>query len=103
MALVQGGYVRKIPAGKEVKIATLGMTMLIPNFVCMAFAYSASLMYIGLTFFAFASATVVPCLTTLISGFGGTDQKGVVMGVFRSLGALARAIGPVLSSIGMVI
>ncbi|XP_062609493.1 major facilitator superfamily domain-containing protein 10-like isoform X1 [Saccostrea cucullata] len=99
MALVQGGYVRRIPAGKEVKIATLGMTMLIPAFVCMAFAYSASMMYIGLTLFAFASATVVPCLTTLISGFGGTDQKGVVMGVFRSLGALARAFGPVLSSI----
>ena len=58
-----------------------------------------------LTFFKFvaASATVVPCLTTLISGFGGADQKGVVMGVFRSLGALARAFGPVLSSIGKLV
>lgn len=53
--------------------------------------------------FVAASATVVPCLTTLISGFGGADQKGVVMGVFRSLGALARAFGPVLSSIGKLV
>lgn len=53
--------------------------------------------------FLIASATVVPCLTTLISGFGGMDQKGVVLGVFRSLGALARAFGPVLSSIGRYI
>jgi len=45
-----------------------------------------------------ASATVVPCLTTLISQYGGTDQKGVIMGVFRSLGALARALGPIIAS-----
>ena len=48
-----------------------------------------------------ASATVVPCLTTMISIYGGADQKGTIMGVFRSLGALARAFGPVFASTGM--
>lgn len=98
MTLVQGGYVRRIKSGTEVRTVTMGMTLLVPAFIIMGFAYTASLMYIGLVLFAFASATVVPCLTTLISQYGGTDQKGVIMGVFRSLGALARALGPIIAS-----
>ena len=55
---------------------------------------------IYLCFVISASATVVPCLTTLVSMYGGDDQKGTIMGVFRSLGALARALGPVMASTG---
>lgn len=99
MALVQGGYVRRIKSGKQLRIATLGMSLLMPAFVIMAYAHSAPVMYTALLLFAFASATVVPCLTTLISEYGGSDQKGVILGVFRSLGALARAVGPIVSSV----
>ena len=45
-----------------------------------------------------ASATVVPCLTTVISSYGTAEQKGTVLGIFRSLGALARAGGPLFAS-----
>ena len=31
---------------------------------------------------------------------GNADQKGKVMGIFRSLGALSRAIGPFVSCTG---
>ena len=34
--------------------------------------------------------------------YGGDDQKGTIMGVFRSLGALARALGPMVASTGRV-
>ena len=44
-----------------------------------------------------ASAVVVPCLTSLVASYGTMDQKGTVMGIFRSLGAMARALGPVLA------
>lgn len=47
-----------------------------------------------------ATAFVVTCITTLISRYGHHDQKGTVLGIFRSLGALARAIGPIFASIG---
>ena len=43
---------------------------------------------------------VVPCMMTMVSKLGGDHQKGSVMGIFRSLGALARAAGPILASIG---
>ncbi|RUS69456.1 hypothetical protein EGW08_022778 [Elysia chlorotica] len=98
MALVQGGYTRRIPSGKESKAAASGVIILIPAFLLMAVATNTLLMYLSLTMFSFASATVVPCMTTLISTYGGDDEKGTIMGIFRSLGALARAIGPVLAS-----
>lgn len=37
-------------------------------------------------------------MTTLTSKYGNFDQKGTVLGIFRSLGALARALGPIMSS-----
>lgn len=46
-----------------------------------------------------ATALVVPCIMTLASLYGSTDQKGAIMGIFRSLGALARAVGPIFASI----
>lgn len=47
-----------------------------------------------------ATAMVVPCMMTMASAFGTTAHKGTVMGIFRSLGALARAFGPIVASIG---
>lgn len=39
-------------------------------------------------------------MTTLVSKFGKSDQKGTVLGIYRSLGALARALGPIVASMG---
>lgn len=52
-----------------------------------------------LSFVVLATAMVVTCMMTMVSHFGSHDQKGTVMGIFRSLGALARALGPILASI----
>lgn len=46
-----------------------------------------------------ATALVVPCMMTMASSYGTAQEKGTVMGIFRSLGALARALGPVFASI----
>jgi len=47
-----------------------------------------------------AAATVPTFLTAVASSFGTVQQKGTVLGIFRSLGALARAFGPVVASFG---
>jgi hypothetical protein len=47
-----------------------------------------------------ATSFVVPCMSTLAAKHGSHDQKGKVMGILRSLGALARALGPVFASTG---
>ena len=43
---------------------------------------------------AVGSALIIPCLTALASAFTPADDQGRVLGVFRSLGALARGVGP---------
>jgi len=98
MILVQGGYVRRMKQGSEQRMASRGMLILVPAFVVIGVASSTTVMYLGLVLFSFASATVIPCLTTIVSSYGSADQKGTIMGIFRSLGALARAIGPVVAS-----
>lgn len=47
-----------------------------------------------------ATAMVVTCMMTLVTRIGPEHQKGVITGTFRSLGALARACGPVIASLG---
>nr|KAG5687664.1 hypothetical protein BaRGS_027556 [Batillaria attramentaria] len=53
MALVQGGYVRRVKRGKEGKVVTQGILVLIPSFLLMAFARNIVLMYVALALFAF--------------------------------------------------
>lgn len=46
------------------------------------------------------SSLMVPCLTALASCHGAASHKGTLLGIWRSLGALARAIGPIVTSVG---
>ena len=72
--------------------------MLIPAFVLIAYARSNMMLYSGLALYSYSSAVVVSCFTVMASNFGNFDEKGAIMGAFRSLGALARAIGPLVAS-----
>lgn len=69
---------------------------------CLCVIQSAATESLSISCFCFcvASGTVVSCMTTMISSYGTDSQKGAVLGVFRALGALARALGPVIASAG---
>ena len=41
----------------------------------------------------------IPCLTSLVSLYTPANEQGQSIGIFRSLGALARVIGPVAASL----
>ncbi len=98
MALVQGGYVRRVPPGKEKAMALRGLLLIIPSFAIVGVAYNVTVLYLGLALYAVSTAICVPCMTTMVSAYGDASQKGIVMGVYRSLGALARAMGPVVAA-----
>lgn len=76
-----------------------GLLLIIPAFFCVGLATTQTLLYLGLFLFAVSTSMVVPSTMTLVSQFGTESQKGTVMGIFRSLGALARGLGPVVASI----
>lgn len=98
MGIFQGGLVRRVKAGKEKLIATIGLAVIIPSFVIIGLANSTTVLYFGLAIYSLGSAIVVPCLTAMTAAYGRADQKGAVMGTLRSLGSLARAVGPLTSS-----
>uniref|UniRef100_A0A3P9JL26 Major facilitator superfamily domain-containing protein 10 n=1 Tax=Oryzias latipes TaxID=8090 RepID=A0A3P9JL26_ORYLA len=98
MALIQGGYARRIKQGQHIRAVSRAIVTLIPAFILIGFSWNMTMLYIGLALYSFAAAVVVPCLSTLVSDYGSASQKGTVMGILRSLGCLARALGPVVSS-----
>lgn len=100
LALVQGGVVRR-SASKvgEKKMALIGLVLLMPGLVCIGAAESSWMLYFGLFFLSVGSAMVIPCLTSLVSLYTPAEQQGRSIGIFRSLGALARVIGPIAASL----
>uniref|UniRef100_A0A1B0D0Q8 Major facilitator superfamily (MFS) profile domain-containing protein n=1 Tax=Phlebotomus papatasi TaxID=29031 RepID=A0A1B0D0Q8_PHLPP len=98
MALLQGSVVRRLPERLTKKSAVLGLYLIVPSFIVVGLAQTASTLYLGMILFAISTAFVVTCMTTLTSKYGNFDQKGTVLGIFRSLGALARALGPIVAS-----
>ncbi|CAI4228321.1 unnamed protein product [Auanema sp. JU1783] len=98
MLLIQGGVTRRVPLQKQKKLAQFGIITAVPGFYLIAFAESIFMLYTGLVFFAITSATVVPALTSCLSDINGLAQRGATIGVFRSIGSLARAVGPIVAS-----
>nr|XP_012146905.1 PREDICTED: major facilitator superfamily domain-containing protein 10 isoform X3 [Megachile rotundata] len=99
MAILQGSWVRTIPSNKTKSAVELGLWLTVPAFVCVGLATDILMLSIGLLLFAISTAMVVTCMMTLVTRIGPDYQKGTITGVFRSLGALARACGPIVASI----
>ncbi|KAM9286447.1 major facilitator superfamily domain-containing protein 10 [Cariama cristata] len=98
MAVIQGGYARRIKPGNEIRAVKRAILLLIPAFLLIGWAANVTMLSVGLLLYSFAAAIVIPCLSAVVSGYGSAGQKGRVMGILRSLGALARALGPILSA-----
>ncbi|XP_067615464.1 major facilitator superfamily domain-containing protein 10 isoform X2 [Eurosta solidaginis] len=99
MALLQGGVVRRLPPQATKPCAVLSLYIIVPAFILVGLAKDGRLLYLGMLLFAISTAFAVTCLTTLVSRYGNDDQKGAVLGIFRSLGALARAVGPIVGCV----
>jgi MFS family permease len=100
IALVQGGMVRRLaPRWGERRLATTGIALTLPGMILVGLTASSVQLYAGLAFLAVGSALVMPCLSALVSRYSPATRQGLALGVFRSLGALARAIGPIVGGL----
>ena len=100
IALVQGGYVRrKAHLIGEKKIALMGLAIIIPGMLLIAFTHSTWSLYAGLFFLSVGSAMTIPTLTSLLSLYTPPEHQGRSLGIFRSLGAFARVVGPIAASL----
>ena len=94
MILLQGGVVRRMKPGREKLLGISGILALLPCSLCFAFLNTTATLYVGLVLYSYTSATVVTALTVLASLPGTESEKGKIIGIMRSIGALARGVGP---------
>jgi len=98
--LTQGVIVRRLYLRlRETAVLALGLACSAVGFVAIGFAPAPAFLYAGTALLALGSGLVNPSTSGLISLYAGASEQGMVLGIFRSLGALARAITPILAGI----
>ncbi len=98
IALTQGVLVRPYAHSiGEKKLSIAGILLLIPGFMLLGATNSNGVLYLGLTLISIGSALSMSCLTSLVSLLTPPERQGEVIGVFRSMGSMARVIGPFLA------
>ncbi|MCL4217035.1 MAG: MFS transporter [Candidatus Hydrogenedentes bacterium] len=100
LALMQGTYVRTRSGviGPR-RMGFHGLLLGVPGLAIVGFAPNPWVFYLGLLVMALGSAQVRPCLSALVSLYSPVREQGRILGVFRSLESLARAIGPLVACV----
>ncbi|CAK1547298.1 unnamed protein product [Leptosia nina] len=106
MSLLQGGAARRLGARGAVTAARLALALTPLSFLCVALAAvprpilmaPIGWLWAGLVLFALSTAFAVSCMTSMAAAQAPEESRGAVLGTVRSLGALARAAGPLIAS-----
>lgn len=99
LILTQGILVRKmVPVAGEKNLTVAGLLLMVLAMFVLAGAQTVGLLYTGLTLMAVGAGLTNPCLTALVSLYVSSDKQGETLGIFRSFGSLARAVGPLIAS-----
>lgn len=98
-AIIQGGVIQKImPVFGEVKLIRFAYIILPLTLASLPFAKFLFPGLVVLLCMAIASGLAQPSLQSLISRSAPATIQGGVFGITQSLGAMARLIGPILST-----
>jgi MFS family permease len=98
--ITQGFIVRKLLArSRETQVLSSGLVFSTLGFIAIGFAPATWVLYLGVALLALGGGLVNPSTTGLISLYATADEQGRVLGIFRSLGSLSRAITPIAAGI----
>jgi len=100
LIIVQGGIVRRLakPVGEK-RLAVAGLACGTVAFLVLANASSLSVFFTALAIMAFSIGLCSPTLSALVSLYSTEQEQGAALGIFRSAGSLARAIGPLAAAL----
>lgn len=100
-AIVTQGFIvrRLLKKVDEVRVLGTGLGWTAAGLLVVAFAVQPWMLYVGLAVLAVGSGLVNPATTGLISLYSAPAEQGRVLGIFRSLGSLSRAITPLFAGI----
>ncbi|HEY3755171.1 MAG TPA: MFS transporter [Opitutaceae bacterium] len=95
LLLTQGAIVRRaVPRFGEKPVLLAGMAFILIGMLGLALAQSQSGLYAGLAALGIGSGLTNPSVSSLVSLYSTRQQQGRMLGIFRSLGSLARGLGP---------
>jgi MFS family permease len=98
--ITQGYIVRKLLHRiDEIRVLSSGLVFSALGLVAIGFAPVPWMLYVGLALLATGSGLVNPASTGLISLYSNAGEQGRVLGIFRSLQSLSRAITPLLAGV----
>jgi len=99
-ALMQAGIVGALVRRfGERALVRAGLTLMGAAFVGAGLAPPLALFLVAMGFVAVASGMLTPSLSGLISLATPPGEQGGVLGIYQSLGSLARAVGPFLGGL----
>ncbi|MDD3179695.1 MAG: MFS transporter [Opitutaceae bacterium] len=101
MSIFTQGYLvrRWVPRLGEKAGALGGVALIAAGCGCLGVAHTTATVYGALTLVCIGSGFANVSFSSLISLYSRADQQGHMLGVFRSLGSLARAVGPVAAGV----
>ncbi len=98
--ITQGFIVRKLLARiTETRVLGFGLISSTIGLLTIGFCPAPAWLYAGVALLALGSGLVNPSTSGLISLYAGADEQGRVLGIYRSLGSLARAITPIVAGV----
>lgn len=98
--VTQGVIVRRLLARtRETTLLAAGLVCSAGGLLSIGFAPAPWVLYLGVGLLATGGGLVNPSTTGLISLYAGPEEQGRVLGIFRSLGSLARAVTPIVAGI----
>lgn len=100
-SIVTQGYIvrRLLVRARETRVLAGGLVCSTLGLAAVGFAPAPAVLYLGVGLLALGGGLVNPSTTGLISLYAGPEEQGRVLGIFRSLGSLARAITPIAAGI----
>jgi MFS family permease len=96
LILTQGGIVRSVvPRYGEKAVLLTGLVVDLAGFLIIGLANSIGPLYAGLALIGVGTGLINPSVSSLVSLYSKAEEQGLMLGVFRSLGSLARGFGPI--------
>jgi MFS family permease len=96
--VTQGFIVRMLlKKADEIRVLAGGLVSTFGGLLAVGLGPRPWHIYVGLAFIAMGSGLVNPSTTGLISLYTSQEEQGRILGIFRSLGSLARAVTPMIA------
>ncbi len=95
LIITQGLIVRRaVPRFGEKPVLLAGLACVALGIALMGLAATNVVVYLGLAATGLGAGLTNPSVSALVSLYSPASQQGRMLGIFRSLGSLARGIGP---------